>query len=275
MSEQSAAKIHLGDSLEVMKHIRANSVDLILTDLPYGVLNPRNKWDKVPDLELMWKQFRRVAKPEAAVISTAKQPFTTRLIASNLKDFRYTLVWEKSKATGYLNVKKMPLVAHEDIVVFYRKVPAYNPQMVNGAPYNKGAAVRDTSCYGKQTKAIEVKNTAGNRYPRSVQYFGTAEREGKLHPTQKPVALMDWLVKTYSNKGSTVLDPFMGSGTTGVAALRNRRNFVGIEADKKYFDVADARLQKTALALQNNLLQSAIDWESNNASDGRLTEPAL
>lgn len=256
-------KIHFGDSLEAMKDVRAKSVDLILTDLPYGVLNPRNKWDKVPDLELMWEQFHRVTKLNAAVISTAKQPFTTCLIASNLKDFRYTLVWEKSKATGYLNVKKMPLVAHEDIVVFYEKVPVYNPQMINGMPYNKGTAVRDTSCYGKQTKAVEVKNTGGNRYPRSVQYFGTAEREGKLHPTQKPVALMDWLVKTYSNTGSTVLDPFMGSGTTGVAALRNRRNFIGIEADKMYFGVANARLHKEKIALQNGLLQDEIDFETS------------
>jgi len=237
-------EIHLGDALKVAPALRANSADLVLTDLPYGVLNARNEWDNVPDFALFWKCLNRVAKPDAAVISTAKQPFTSFLVASNVADFRYTLVWEKSKATGYLNAKKMPLVAHEDIVVFYRKVPTYNPQMSNGKPYNKGTAVRDTECYGKQTKAVEIKNTNGKRYPRSVQYFRTAECEGKLHPTQKPVALMEWLIKTYSNPGDVVLDPFMGSGSTGVAALRNRRHFIGIEAVEKYYDIAEARLNK-------------------------------
>jgi len=245
MSEQSPKfEIHLGDALKVAPALRANSADLVLTDLPYGVLNARNKWDHVPDFALFWKCLNRVAKSNAAVISTAKQPFTSFLIASNVANFRYTLVWEKSKATGYLNAKKMPLVAHEDIVVFYRKIPTYNPQMTDGKPYNKGTAVRDTECYGKQTKAVEVKNTNGKRYPRSVQYFCTAEREGKLHPTQKPVALMEWLIKTYSNPGDVVLDPFMGSGSTGVAALRHRRNFIGIEAVEKYYNIADARLHK-------------------------------
>jgi len=237
-------EIHLGDALKVAPAMRENSADLVLTDLPYGVLNARNEWDNVPDFALFWKCLNRVAKPDAAVISTAKQPFTSFLVASNVADFRYTLVWEKSKATGYLNAKKMPLVAHEDIVVFYRKVPTYNPQMTNGKPYNKGTAVRDTECYGKQTKAVEIKNTNGKRYPRSVQYFRTAECEGKLHPTQKPVALMEWLIKTYSNPGDVVLDPFMGSGSTGVAALRNRRHFIGIEAVEKYYDIAEARLNK-------------------------------
>jgi len=245
MSEQSPKfEIHLGDALKVMLALRANSVDLVLTDLPYGVLNARNEWDNVPDFAAFWECMNHVAKPNAAVISTAKQPFTSFLIASNVANFRYTLVWEKSKATGYLNAKKMPLVAHEDIVVFYRKAPTYNPQMTDGKPYNKGTAVRDTECYGKQTKAIEVKNANGKRYPRSVQYFRTAECEGKLHPTQKPVALMEWLIKTYSNPGDVVLDPFMGSGSTGVAALRNRRQFIGIEAVAKYYDIAEARLRE-------------------------------
>lgn len=230
--------------MEVASTLRANSADLVLTDLPYGVLNARNKWDNAPDFAAFWECMNRVAKPDAAVISTAKQPFTSFLIASNVANFRYTLVWEKSKATGYLNAKKMPLVAHEDIVVFYRKIPTYNPQMTDGKPYNKGTAVRDTECYGKQTKAIEIKNANGKRYPRSVQYFRTAECEGKLHPTQKPVALMEWLIKTYSNPGDVVLDPFMGSGSTGVAALRNRRRFIGIEAVEKYHNIADARLNK-------------------------------
>ncbi len=234
----------LGDCIERMQDLKTNSVDLILTDFPYGVLNSRSKWDVVPDLTKIWEQFDRVGKKNAAVVTTGKQPFTSQLIMSNPKDFRYTLVWEKSKATGYLNSKKMPLVAHEDIVVFYKKLPTYNPQMTQGTPYNKGTAVRDTESYAIQTKAIEVKNDSGLRYPRSVQYFRTAESEGKLHPTQKPIALFEWLVKTYSNKRDVVLDPFMGSGSTGVACFNTERNFIGIDADDKYFGVANVRLDE-------------------------------
>ncbi len=239
------AEVILGNCLDELSSVKAKSIDLVLTDLPYGVLNPRNKWDVVPDLDEFWRQIYRVAKMEAAIITTAKQPFTSQMILSNEKHFRYTLVWEKSKATGYLNAKRMPLVAHEDIIVFYRQMPVFNPQMTEGKPYNKGTAVRDTECYAKQTKAIEVKCTNGLRYPRSVLYFRTAESEGKKHPTQKPVALMKWLINTYSNSGGVVLDPFMGSGSTGVAALQSGRKFIGVEADSKYFYMATRRLNET------------------------------
>jgi len=164
------------------------------------------------------------------------------LISTNYRDFKYCLVWEKSKATGYLNAKKQPMRAHEDIVVFYRKQPTYNPQMTKGTPYDKGKAVRDAEQYGKQTKAVHVKNEEGTRYPRSVLYFKTAEDEGKLHPTQKPVALYEYLIRTYSNEGDTVLDPCMGSGTTGMAAINTNRNFIGIEREEKYFNIAQDRL---------------------------------
>lgn len=218
------------------------SVDLLLTDLPYGTLNKRNQWDNVIDLQMFWEQVWRVSKPNAAIISTAAQPFTSQLIASNYTDFKYCLIWEKSKATGYLNAKKQPMRAHEDIVVFYKKQPTYNPQKVKGDPYDKGTAVRDTEPYGKQTKAVHVHNEDGTRYPRSVIYFKTAESEGKYHPTQKPVDLFRWLVRTYSNEGDTVLDPTMGAGTTGIAALMENRQFVGIEQDKTYFDSATQRM---------------------------------
>lgn len=230
-----------GDCLEVMQKMTESSVDLILTDLPYGVLNKRNVWDNIVPFDEMWKESFRVLKPNGAFITTSKQPFTSHLISSNTKDFRYTLVWEKSKATGYLNSKRMPLVAHEDIVVFYKKLPTYNPQMTQGTPYDKGKAVRDTEAYAKQEKSIHVKSD-GLRYPRSVQYFRTAESEGKLHPTQKPIALYEWLVNTYSNPGETVLDITMGSGTTGVASLRTGRNFIGIEMSDKYFETSQQRL---------------------------------
>ena len=167
-------------------------------------------------------------------------------------DFKYCLVWEKSKSTGYLNAKKQPMRSHEDIVVFYKKQPTYNPQMTVGKPYDKGKAIRDAIQYGKQTKAVHVKNTEGTRYPRSVLYFKTAEDEGKLHPTQKPIALYEYLVRTFSNEGDTVLDPCMGSGTTGSASLNTNRDFIGIERDTDYYTIAEKRLQTVDEVTQDN-----------------------
>lgn len=243
--------LYNGNCLIESDKIKDNSVDLILTDLPYGVLNKRTEWDVIIPFDKMWKMLDRILKPNGAFITTSKQPFTSQLIMSNIEDFRYTLVWEKSKSTGYLNSKKMPLVAHEDIVVFYKKLPTYNPQMVNGTPYDKGKAIRDTESYGKQTKEIHVKNENGLRFPRSVQYFVTAESEGGFHPTQKPVKLFEWLIKTYSNEGDTVCDITMGSGTTGVAATNTNRNFIGIEMDENYFQIAKNRIEK----IQNTILK--------------------
>jgi site-specific DNA-methyltransferase (adenine-specific) len=230
---------------DVFDKLEPNSIDLLLTDFPYGVLNSRNEWDKVIDYDLFWKYSEVVCKSTTPIISTASQPFTSKLISTNYPMFSYCWVWEKSKSTGYLNSKKMPLKAHEDIVVFYNKLPVYNPQKTKGSPYDKGTAVRDTEAYGKQIKPIEVKNDDGSRYPRSVIYFKTAESEGKFHPTQKPIALMEYLIKTYSNVGDTILDPCMGSGTTGVACGRNERNFIGIEMDKKYYSVAEKRIHES------------------------------
>ena len=175
---------------------------------------------------------------------TASQPFATTLISSNMKMFKYCWIWEKSKATGYLNAKKMPMRAHEDICVFYKKPPTYNPQMWQSTPYNKGKAHRPTEVYGKQTETL-VKNDSGLRYPRTVQYFKTAESEGKSqHPTQKPVALMKYLIETYSNKGDIILDNTMGSGTTGVAAMMTGRKFIGMEIDEEYFSIAEKRIRE-------------------------------
>jgi len=225
-----------------LRSIPDGCVNAIITDFPYGVLNKRNEWDKVIDYDEFWKEARRVGTPTTPTITTAQMPFTAFLVSTNYKDFKYSMVWEKSKASGYLNAKKQPLRAHEDIVVFYDKQCTYNPQMTQGKPYNKGCAVRDTEAYGKQSKAILVKNDDGLRYPRSVQYFVTAESEGKLHPTQKPLALYEWLVKTYTNEGDVVLDPCMGSGTTAIACLRNNRRFIGFESNPNYFHTAMARI---------------------------------
>jgi len=241
----SKIKLYNDDMFNVLSKIEPQSIDLLLTDFPYGTLNKRNEWDVIIDYEQFWKYVDIICKPTAAIISTAQQPFTTKLISTNYSMFRYCLIWEKSKATGYLNSKKMPLKAHEDIVVFYKKICTYNPQMTKGTPYDKGTAVRDTDAYGKQTKAIHVKNKDGMRFPRSVIYFKTAESEGKLHPTQKPLALMEYLIKTYSNENDTILDPCMGSGTTGVSCIETNRTFIGIEKDENYFNLASSRINET------------------------------
>lgn len=232
-----------GDMLKLIPELEANSVDAVITDLPYGTLNKqRNTWDRIINLEEFWQTIKHVSKPTTPLITTTAQPFTTVLIASNMKDFKYSLIWEKSKATGYLNAKKQPMRAHEDIVVFYDKQCTYNPQMVPGKPYDKGTALRDTQHYGKQSKATHIKNEEGIRYPRSVIYFKTAETEGKLHPTQKPLSLYEWLILTYTNPGDTILDPCMGSGTTGEAAIKTGRNFIGIESNPEYYQTAYKRL---------------------------------
>jgi DNA modification methylase len=236
-------ELYLGDCLEEMKSLEDDSIDMLLVDLPYGTTNC--KWDTIIPLEPLWEEFYRVCKLTAPMVFTSSQPFTSTLISSNYKHFKYTLVWEKSKATGYLNAKRMPMRAHEDICVFYRKPPVYNPQMWQGKPYNKGTAHRPTDVYGKQTKIL-VKNDTGLRYPRSVQYFKTAESErGKVkHPTQKPVALMEYLIKTYSNERDVILDNCMGSGTTGVACVKANRNFIGIELSEEYFTLAKERIEE-------------------------------
>jgi DNA modification methylase len=233
-------KIYLGDCLEIMKEIGDNSIDMILCDLPYGTT--QCKWDSIIPLEDLWLQYNRICKENAAMVFTSAQPFTSRLISSNIKNFKYTWVWEKSKATGYLNAKKQPMRAHEDICVFYRRPPTYNPQMWQSTPYNKGTAHRPTETYGSQV-SVEVKNDSGLRYPRTVQYFKTAESEGKVrHPTQKPLSLFEYLIKTYSNEEDLILDNAIGSGTTAAAALKNNRKFIGIEKDPEYHKIALQRI---------------------------------
>lgn len=227
------------------KYLESKKIDACITDFPYGTLNKRNQWDKVWNFENFWNIMKSIRKDKTTpTVSTSAQPFTTFLISSNLNDFKYTMVWEKSKASGYLNAKKQPLRAHEDIVVFYENQCKYNPQKTKGKPFDKGCAVRDTLPYGKQTKAIHVKNETGDRYPRSVQYFVTAESEGKFHPTQKPIALYEWLIKTYTNEKEIVLDPCFGSGTTAIGCINTNRNFIGFEKNKDFFDDACKRLEK-------------------------------
>jgi site-specific DNA-methyltransferase (adenine-specific) len=238
-------KLIKGNCLEEMKQIESGSVDMVLTDPPYGTT--ACKWDAVIPLDLMWAQLKRIIKPDGAIVMTASQPFTTTLIASNMEMFKYCWVWEKSKATGHALCKKRPLKAHEDVVVFSLAVERYTPQMTIGTPYNSKLGKKESVEFSTGTERNDNK---GVRYPRSVQYFKTSEseRNGYRHPTQKPVALMEYLIKTYTNEGETVMDFTMGSGTTGVACKRLNRDFIGIEKDAEYFDIACKRIEAEALA---------------------------
>ncbi len=182
-------------------------------------------------------------KPSGALVFTAAQPFTSQLINSQLRYFKYCWVWEKSSATGWLLSKRQPLRAHEDVAVFYRKQCTYTPQMWQGKPYVKRDIPKPSEVYGETVAKKRIRKSDGLRYPRTVQYFKTAESEGaSVHPTQKPVALMEYLIKTYTERGQTVLDCCMGSGTTGVAAQRTGRDFIGMEQDEHWFSVAQQRM---------------------------------
>lgn len=237
----SNSKIILGDTIQEMSKLPDKSIDMILCDLPYGTT--QCKWDTVIPFSDLWLQYERIIKTNGAIVLTACQPFTANLVMSNPKLFRYSLVWEKSKSTGYLNSKKMPMRSHEDILVFYKNLPTYNPQMVEGIPYDKGVAHRPTEVYREQKGEIHVKNDTGLRYPRSVQYFKTAESEGKVyHPTQKPIKLMEWLIKTYTNENELILDNCIGAGTTAIAAIRTNRQYIGIEIDENYYNITQKRI---------------------------------
>jgi site-specific DNA-methyltransferase (adenine-specific) len=231
-------KLLLGDCLEKMAEIPDGSVDMVMADLPYGTT--QNKWDSVIPLEPLWAAYRRVCKPNAAVVLTASQPFTSALVMSNAKDFRYSLVWDKKGTTGFQIAKIMPLRRHEDVVVFYQSKPTYNPAMeTRGAPRKKGGSKVDNGCYGELRSKESFNNTY---YPTSVIEISNASKAGLVHPTQKPVALMEYLILTYTNVAEVVLDNTMGSGTTGVACMNTGRSFIGIERDENYFNIARSRI---------------------------------
>lgn len=229
-----------GDCIQVMKKIPDESIDLILCDLPYGTTT--NKWDFQIPLDKLWKQYLRVIKKNGVIALTSQGIFTARLIISGEKYFKYKVVWEKSKSTNFLNAKKQPLRKHEDICIFYKKNPKYNPQMGSGIPYNKGFRKNQfTGSYGL-FDSVHVKSS-GERYPTDVIYFKTAESEGKVvHPTQKPIELGRYFVKTYTNIGDVVLDNASGSGSFLVAALLEGRNFIGIEKNEEVHLFKDKKI---------------------------------
>lgn len=248
------AELYNGDCLEVMKIIPDGSVDMILCDLPYGTT--QCKWDVIIPFDLLWMQYNRVLKKDGACVLFCAQPFTSVLVASNIRDFKYDWCWKKPKGTGHLNAKKQPMRDKEDIVVFYREQCTYNPQMIAGDPYKAKPGKSKTNhdgqdCYG-QYKDVREDNE-GFRYPKQCLEFGIVERD-KLHPTQKPVDILEWMINTYSNTGQTVLDNTMGSGSTGVACARTGRKFIGIEwspepPHDRYFNVAIKRLRDESYML--------------------------
>ena len=237
----SQYQLLMGDCLELMRDIPDGSVDMILCDLPYGTT--QNKWDSVIPFDPLWAQYKRVCK--GAIVLTAAQPFTSALVMSNAMQFTQHLVWKKNVASNFLNANRQHLMRHEDIIVFSAKQPTFNKQMQPGKPYKAKRSGRDDTGanYGSIAKRTDTVN-AGERNPISVLEF---DREPKpMHPTQKPVALMEYLIRTYTNEGETVLDNTMGSGTTGVACMNTGRRFIGIERDAKYFEIAEQRIQAAA-----------------------------
>jgi len=241
MSDDPRYSLLLGDCLERMKEIPGGSVDMVMCDLPYGTT--ACKWDAIIPFEPLWAAYRRVCKPNAAIVLTASQPFTSALVMSNAPGFKYCWVWDKvNRPTGHLNAKKQPLRETEDVTVFYAGKPTYNPQMTDGEPY-VATGSKTSDCYGSQRKTTTI--CTGKRYPRNVLKIPADERGtvGRIHPTQKPVALMEYLIRTYTNEWDVVLDNTMGSGTTGVGCIRSGRRFIGIERDPEYFKIATERIQ--------------------------------
>lgn len=255
----SVIDLQQGDCLDLMKTLDDKSVDLILCDLPYGTT--RNKWDSIIDLELLWEQYNRVIKDRGAILLFAQTPFDKVLGVSNLKNLRYEIIWQKTAPTGFLNAKKMPMKAHENILVFYKKLSTYNPQMTQGHSRKVSSKKSRAKSVERQKLKVDSKDSNYNfygesqvdydsteRYPLSVQVFAKDQQKENYHPTQKPVALLEWLIKTYTNEGDLVLDNCMGSGSTGVACVNTNRNFIGMELTEQYFEIAKERIEKVVKA---------------------------
>ena len=235
-------KLFNGNCLEIMGSLEDNSIDMVFCDPPYGTT--QNKWDSVIPFEEMWSQLNRICKPDAPQVFTTQMPFTAALVASNFKNYRCEWIWHKNKATGHLNAKRYPMKAHENVVVFSQVAPVYNPQITHGhKPVNNVYHKEDNnngSNYGKYTgKTSGLSNASGKttRYPRTVQDISVTDniKKEKWHPTQKPVELAEYFIKTYSNEGDAILDFTMGSGSTGIACVNTNREFIGIELNPEYF----------------------------------------
>ena len=233
-------QIIFGNCLEIMKEIPDNSIDMILCDLPYGTT--ACKWDIIIPFEDLWNQYNRIAKENAAIVLTAAQPFTSLLVASNINMFRYEWIWEKPQGTNPLNAKVMPLKSHENVLVFSKKRPKYFPQMEEGKPYS-GFVSKDGATIGEvyaNQKSMHKENH-GTRYPKTIRRF---KQEKGLHPTQKPVDLFEYMIRTYTQEGDLVLDNCIGSGTTAIAAIKSKRDYIGVEKEDKYYRICVDRIDK-------------------------------
>ena len=238
----SNINLYQGDCLEVMKQIKDKSIDMILCDLPYGMT--KCKWDVIIPFEDLWEQYNRVIKDNGAIVLFGSEPFSSKLRISNLRMYKYDWIWKKTKAQGFLNSKKMPLKDYENICVFYKRLPVYNPQGIiygnfqndRKSKYNKGEDI-----YGKE-KEFGISHMSN--FPKQIIEFSNPSGKGQLHPTQKPVELLEYLIKSYTNENDIILDNCMGSGSTGVACKNLNRNFIGIELDENYFNIAKERIDK-------------------------------
>ena len=231
-----------GDCLELMKEIPDRSIDMILCDLPYGTT--ACKWDAIIPFEPLWEQYKRIVKPNAAIVLTASQPFTSQLVMSNPKWFRYEWIWEKTCSTGFLDANRKPLKSHENILVFSESRSNYNPQKIKSKPYKRPSGI--CSLYGKHDQTGTVNN--GDRYPNTLIKIPNPNFESK-HPTQKPVALFEYLIKTYTNEGDVILDNCAGSGTTAIAALNTNRNYILMEKESEYIEVINKRISGHTIQL--------------------------
>ena len=239
--------LRLGDCLEVMKGIPDGSIDAIITDPPYGTT--ACKWDSVIDFDLMWEQLNRIIKPNGAIVLFGSEPFSSALRMSNIKNYKYDWIWRKNLKTGFLNAKKMPLLNNEIVSIFYEKPPTYNPIMELRTTTKAGNKKHSTSTdnYGDYSKTFKDNQTDlvyPSRVIKGIKCVHNSSKDKVAHPTQKPVELMEYLIKTYTNENETVLDFTMGSGSTGVAAKNLNRNFIGIEQDNNYFNIAKERINK-------------------------------
>ena len=247
MFENKSYELYKGDCLEVMDELikKGVKVDCILADPPYGTTNC--KWDSIIPFDDMWERINKLIKSNGAICLFGSEPFASALRMSNAKKYKYDWYWIKEKGKGHLNAKKMPLKSVETISVFYNSPPTYNPQFEKGSPYQKincSKSKLNKGVYGKTKESYETINN-GVRYPKTNLYFKSVQRT--VHPTQKPVELLEYLIKTYTNENEVVLDFVMGSGSTGVACINTNRNFIGIELDDKYFDIAKDRIEKACV----------------------------